>query len=356
MFKIMALAITLTAALALPAIGSDAATTGPHPAPPPGAATDSGSAPGLRVLKVIEVTDGTTEYRMPVWSPDGKRLAFGESGFRGICVGNADGSGPISKIASGHGLWCLRFWTPDSKALLCKVGTRLGRIDVETARVDTLTGPLADDGHIDRNAYGDLAFSVWRQMQSLDFMTGSLKTGPYPEVEFLDPKTGGVETKYDYYSKERPASGDVQLEQDFRTEQMWIVAGDGVTRSEFPYKVLLASLSPARDKVAFLQGDGNIYVSHLDGSSMVMVGRGARWDWSPDGRRLAYIGAIEQSEWDVIAAEVFVVNADGSGAAQITHSPDIVEDYPTWSPGGLRIAYSGWNTGKIYVAILEEVK
>ncbi len=56
--------------------------------------------PPLRIAKVIEVTDGSTFYMQPIWSPDGKRLAFAGDGFTGIYVRNADGTGPIKELTS----------------------------------------------------------------------------------------------------------------------------------------------------------------------------------------------------------------------------------------------------------------
>jgi hypothetical protein len=319
-------------------------------------AANSTGGPRLKLFRVIEVTDGTVAYENPIWSPDGRKLAFIRREFVGISVRNADGSGPIREIASTDSLRCLFLWTPDSKALLCRLGNHLGRIDVETGKVDTLAGPLADRGQIHRNAYGDISFTMRAQAQSLDFETGRMGTEPYSQVKFLDPKTGAVMSAWEYYSGERPLSGDIRVKQDFRANKMWIEAGDGAARTAFPHRVILQDLSPTRDKVAFLQGDGNLHVAGLDGSSAVSVGRGSQWNWSQDGRLLVYLGAIKETEWNVIAAEIVVASADGSGATQITHTPDVIEDSPAWSPDGMSIAYSGYDTGKIYVAILEEAE
>jgi Tol biopolymer transport system component len=88
----------------------------------------------------------------------------------------------------------------------------------------------------------------------------------------------------------------------------------------------------------------------------VNLGRGCRWDWSPGGTRLIYLAAIRQDHYNVIAADIFMANVDGSGAVRLTSTPDVVEDYPVWSPEGMRIAYSGVNTGQIYMAVLQEMR
>lgn len=306
-------------------------------------AEDGERTPAVRIGRVVEVTDGTIEYRRPVWSPDSKKLAFSGSDWRDIYVRRADGSGPIRKVRCGDGISCILMWTADSKAMVCRLylgtmGVMIGRVDVVTGWVDTLAGPF---GFVDRfglNSLGDVTF-----------MADS-------ETKVLDTVTGGVKSVDEYHSKERPGSAYVEIEMDYRNRTMWIVEGGGAKRTEFPYKVSLASLSPTLDRVAFSRADGYVYVSRLDGSSMVKAGYGCREAWSPDGKRLVYLGAIRQDHFNVIAADLFVVNADGGGAVRLTDTRDTVEDYPVWSPDGTRIAYSDVRTGKVLVADLEELR
>jgi hypothetical protein len=57
--------------------------------------------------------------------------------------------------------------------------------------------------------------------------------------------------------------------------------------------------------------------------------------WSPDGARIAF---STNRDGDL---EVYVMNADGSGVANLTRNPGTDEGwaYPTWSPDGGSIAY-----------------
>jgi len=76
----------------------------------------------------------------------------------------------------------------------------------------------------------------------------------------------------------------------------------------------------------------------------------ALWNtaWSPDGKRLAFLGAGLDGRFDV-----YVINADGTDARDITNSPED-EFWPAWSPDGTRIAFAwmglpGNNQGELVV-------
>jgi len=56
-------------------------------------------------------------------------------------------------------------------------------------------------------------------------------------------------------------------------------------------------------------------------------------DWSPDGSRIAYSADLPDG-----SAQIFVMDADGSGVVQLT-SDQAVNFAPAWSPDGTQIAF-----------------
>ncbi len=58
--------------------------------------------------------------------------------------------------------------------------------------------------------------------------------------------------------------------------------------------------------------------------------------WSPDGRRLAFVGVPATPIGG--SSEIFVVDADGSNLVQITQN-DADDDSPAWSPDSTRLAF-----------------
>jgi TolB protein len=64
--------------------------------------------------------------------------------------------------------------------------------------------------------------------------------------------------------------------------------------------------------------------------------------WSPDGKRIVFVGTSKEDEWLV---DIYVMNADGSEQRNLTNNTAI-DGSPCWSPDGQKIAfYSGVPVG-----------
>ncbi|MFO3798148.1 MAG: TolB family protein, partial [Anaerolineales bacterium] len=64
--------------------------------------------------------------------------------------------------------------------------------------------------------------------------------------------------------------------------------------------------------------------------------------WSPDGRRIAFVAPGVGAEKN---ADIFIINADGSGLFNLTQHP--ADDFqPAWSPDGRYIAFVTTRDGK----------
>lgn len=171
-------------------------------------------------------------------------------------------------------------------------------------------------------------------------------------------------------------------------DEIFIADADGsnpqqLTHNSYPDRD--PAWSPDGQHIVFaaaLEEDGvyNLYVMNADGSDpRLLIERGGQPRWSPDGSRIVFVrwfSENEQSLWLVNAdgtgehpliegqmvnynpdwspdgariafesfrdgnAEIYVVNADGSGLQNLSNSPDTWDGTPAWSPNGETIAFA----------------
>ena len=107
--------------------------------------------------------------------------------------------------------------------------------------------------------------------------------------------------------------------------------------------------APASGRMAFVSdrgGDAEIYVMNADGSGIEQLTDNESGDnspsWSPNGERIAFLSDRDNDE-DIY--DIYVMNADGSHVQQLTDRCN--NHFITWSPDGGHIAFE--SRGDIYV-------
>lgn len=98
----------------------------------------------------------------------------------------------------------------------------------------------------------------------------------------------------------------------------------------------------------------SIYVMNADGSNVrrltTLAAIASNPVWSPDGTKIAFTGILLQG-----TAEIFVINADGSGVpTRLTNHPAF-DSNPTWSPDGSRIAFQTNRNGNFEIYSMNAV-
>jgi TolB protein len=140
---------------------------------------------------------------------------------------------------------------------------------------------------------------------------------------------GGVNN--DIYVINADGTGERQLTQTVPQQQR----GRVINQEQFP------TISPDGGRIAFEAdqaplsevANSEIYVINTDGGGLTNLthdpGMDFRPVWSPDGHQIAYTGS----------GRLWVMNADGSGKAQISGDAVVEIEAPTWSPDGRMLAF-----------------
>lgn len=99
--------------------------------------------------------------------------------------------------------------------------------------------------------------------------------------------------------------------------------------------IAFTCLSSVHFPISFLNlEDGSIKDLSHNGFGSIAYGE---WiSWSPDGQMLAFTGIIPPFQFQ--QADIFIMNADGSGLTRLTHTPQ-GKSSVAWSPDGKSIIY-----------------
>src|SRR5262249_32936056 len=105
----------------------------------------SGSEHKLTIEQVIQIKHPSE----PMWSPDGKRLAFvwDQGGIENLYLANADGQGaPVALTSFTEGQISHAFWTRDSQTVYCPRGGDLWKVNVGGQASAIWTTPALEAG------------------------------------------------------------------------------------------------------------------------------------------------------------------------------------------------------------------
>jgi TolB protein len=329
---------------------------------------------GDRLLDLIQSTPGPPEVRTPVWSPDGRRIAFTSrrDGNSEVYVVNADGSGQrrLTRNAAGD---FGPTWSPDGRKIAFErrgdAQSSVGALYVVNADGSGQRMLARRGSHPAWSPDGRTIAFMWRFHMYVMNADGSghrvLTRVGSGQKDSLAWSPDGRKLLFlvEPSSAPRPVHGLVYGLRDdcgycFR---LWVLNADGSGLRDLTRGISGGFGAPASDPVwspdgrmlAFvrLNTRHGVYVINADGSAvrnLTPKPRGAAYAapaWSPDGQKITFAGERDGN------SEIYLMNADGSSQRNLTRNLAYDGD-PAWSPDGRKITFVSNRDGRYAVYVM----
>jgi TolB protein len=229
---------------------------------------------------VRQLTHNFGDDRAPSWSPDGTKIAFSSlrAGKTGIWVMNADGSDQHVVTESADQFYFAPTWSPDGTRIAFRATAEIYVVNVDGTGLTNLTNNPAPDYDPAWSPTGDL-IAFFSQRDHFD-----------EEIYVMNPNGSGQRNVTN-----SPGTVDHTPE--------W---------------------APDGSKILFYR-DAVLHTIRPDGTGLIEITPGIVPAFAPDGTKIAFVRR------DQTGADIWVANADGSGA-HVAIDHDTFDYNPDWQP------------------------
>lgn len=291
----------------------------------------------------------------PVWSPDGKQIAFvaSQDGNYDLWVMNSDGTN-LEKLFDISDRDLLRSakpkWSPGGK-LIALVSPRDGNDDIWVISTNgsgaiNLTGSnkwpdkdpcwSPDGKYIAYIAITDASTEIWtvepngslpmKQVSVSDYNIFDLSWSPNSDQIAFGAYNLDDETFAGLWLLEMSSSTFLALTYDrYDFSPQWSPDGSTLLMTNRD-----TTETPFYTEVWKLNKEGVNLLNLTEGTR----GTGAQAEWSPDGERIAFV-----SSW-ADEVDIWVMDANGLNSENLTSDISGEAYFPSWSPDGSEIAFS----------------
>jgi serine/threonine-protein kinase len=285
----------------------------------------------------------------PVWSPEGRRIAYishPRNDYE-IATMNFDGSAPVN-LTSTPASQGEPTWSPDGRRIAF-VSRRDGNAEIYVMNADG-----SGQQNLTRNLHNDFQPQWSPDGRKIAFMSDR---GGHTQLYVMNADGSGQRDLSNFPSSEEsepvwsPDGRKIAFVRNLPgdNDEIYVMNADGsgqTNLSRSAARDIWPVWSPDGTKIAFLSGRGggdlNLFVMNPDGSNVVQLTHAAYKTrapaWSRDGTKLAYeeVAFVPCERAPCSGRDstgtIFTVNADGTGAKQLTHTLLSLDAYPQWRP------------------------
>lgn len=311
----------------------------------------------IQIEKIVSIADTNFYPQRPVWSPDGKLIAFSRQKSDGIEVMNADGTNR-RVLTEDRGSGYKFAWSPDS----AEIAYRLNDVEHSVYQIKKVN-VATDEIEMFADQKEELHPPEWVSSEKGKRITFVAANGKRSSTPW---------TKMAANVARKNADKVLYFDQD----NIWIMNEDGSERKQLSFDIGFDPVwSPDRSRIVYSQMDTLIVIAP-DGGNKVILGYGNHPSWSPDGKKIVfqvtqdhthegedavrahtketvYHKHDDKTNHRIVESDLYVINVDGTKRTRLTNTPGKVEVDPSWSPDGKKIVYRIEDTGEIQLAELK---
>lgn len=305
-------------------------------------------------IRNIRAITSENYYAVPVWSPNGKKIAITNLNFKGIVVENIDDR-TQKRITDDDGAGFRFSWSPDSKEIVylsrkVKDGNPVNSIklvEIETGRILELTSPgigvsmptFTQSNEVIYSFKGTLIKRKWsngtignEEIIAENVPANIIIPSPKNDKLVIEDDNGIKLIDIDGKNKKTIVNNG---EKDFACDAK--VSLDGS-------KVLYANTVGSK---------GHLFIYEINNEKLTDLGEGIFGQWLPDGR-IIYCITMDDGKVNT-ASELYIINIDGTGKLKITDTPNQIEIQPTVSPDCKSIVFRDDKSGIICIGELKTI-